>query len=1201
MPEWNKAQLDAIEARGGSIYVSAAAGSGKTAVLVERVIRKIVNGEIAADRLLIVTFTKAAAAELRQRISAAIEDKINAATEDSEIRRLIRQRNLLPLAKISTIDSFTQNLVKENCQYLNLPPKFEILNEEEIALYSSDVLTETLEKIYDRELSKENSPLPELMELVCDDKGDNNLAEAIKKLQKNADAYPFFDEYIDSVAEIFDPEKPLDKNPIIIRYFEYVQSVISLCEERVQRCLKALWGIDELSGNKQIFESLDTQLKEIQLCCKNGDLDLLFELIDGFTASGRLKSIGKNDPLKPIGELCSGNKAFCLRKIKALPKYSKDQIVSDFEYLHSVVGALTNAAKEFHKNFMSFKMEHSRFTFNDILHFAVSLVAEFDAESGEYRPTPLALSLRDSFDEILIDEYQDTNAAQDMLFSMIAKDNLFCVGDVKQSIYRFRKAQPAIFIDKISKSAYYNEKNPTFPAKIILGSNYRSRKCVTGAVNFIFEQIMSKYAGDVDYDADEKLYPGFDYIPAEESVELHLIDEQEEETSESGETSMESDANYIASLIKSRIDGNFLVEDKKNKVMRPCRPGDFMVLSNSVKDIGPLLTTALSNLSIGGVVDAEGEFFGSYEIALMLNLMRVIDNPKQDIPLLSVMMSPIFGFSADDMASLRAEGKDKRADIYSLLCAKKGIDEKVDAFLEKISAMRFLALTMSTPLFIRELYDRTEIEMLVLLMSSPEKKRGNLSLLLHYADEYQKAGRIGLSGFIRYIDKLSESKLNLEGSLDKAFGGDSVRIMTIHKSKGLQAPIVILYAHGKKYNDRDHTGSTIISPAIGVGLKRKVTDEDGIEFICPTLAHDMAKAAEDQANKSEEIRKYYVALTRAEEKLIIIRPVKGLTVEGKPPLASLVASLPENGEKFMPRELLENGVPFNLMMLPLLRHPDGDKLRSLAGIEDANPSFDGDDFTLELHINEDFEHENEAPSAQAEPEPDAKIIELIDDAVSFEYKYLPLTRLVSKQAASEVDDIGVDNPYFASSKPGFMLKSGFTPAQKGTITHSFMQYVDFDAVSFNGKTVSGVEDEIERLRNKAIISEEEAAVIDIEAVKRFFASPLAQRMRKSPDLMREKKFTVHLPIDYFDKSLAEFKDEKLTVQGIADAVFAEDGALVIVDYKTDRVENGDELIDRYWSQIKTYKEAMLQCTSYDKVSSMILYSFHLNEAIEIKD
>ena len=1200
MPEWNRAQLDAIEAKGGSIFVSAAAGSGKTAVLVERVIRKIISGEISADRFLIVTFTKAAAAELRQRIGEAIEDKINTAETEEKIRFLIRQRNLLPLARISTIDSFTQTLVRENSRLLGLPSRFEILEDKEIALYSDEKLNETMEKLYDKELQGDGSPLFELLELICDDKDDEKLVKAIKKLYGNADAYPFFDDYIDSVADAFDPNVSFEENIYVKYYAEQLLKVVNSCKIICESAIDMLSDVDKLAENKALFKNILNQFEEMEDGIVSGDYSKAFKCVCDFDW-GNLQKEGVTSDVKPIAKQCTKKRDACKKCFSSIACiYSKEDLLSDFEYLHPIVMALTSATKKFHEKFLKFKIEHNRFTFNDILHFAVSLVADRGEKRGEYRPTELALSLRDSFDEILIDEYQDTNAAQDLLFSMISKDNLFCVGDVKQSIYRFRKAQPEIFIEKINSSSYFNRENPSFPAKIILDSNYRSRKCVTSAVNFIFEQIMSVEAGDVDYGKDEKLNPGFEYLPVDEAVELHIIDKKGGESDDDA-VGAEKNAEYIAKLIKAKLDAHFLVEDKRTKTLRPCKPSDFMVLSRTVKEIGPLLVSALGREKIGGLVEAEGEFFESYEISLMLNLMRIIDNPKQDVPLLSVMMSPIFGFTADEVSLLRIEGEDRNADFYSLLHGKRESNEKIDSFLEKISYLRSLSYTMSTPLFIRELYDETRIELLSLLMTSPEKKRGNLSLLLHYADSYQAAGYIGLSGFIRYIDKLQQIGLDLEGSLDKAFGGNSVRILTIHKSKGLQAPIVILYDGAGGYNEKELSEDCIVSSSVGIGLKRKLRDENDIEFIKPTLAYEMVQKAEKRANRSEELRKFYVALTRAEERLIIIRAISRAKNKNGTPLKTLQELLPENCKKFIPQDILSQNEPFNTVMLPLLRHRDAGALRDLAGIENDYPRFGGDDFRLVIHVDETSEALKGDNPPEIDAEADDECLRIIDEAVNYTYKYLPLTHLVSKQAASEVDDLSVDNPYFAVSKPAFLMSGGFSAAQKGTITHSFMQYVDFEAVSFDGDMVHGVEEEIERLKRRAIISEEEAAVIDVRAVKIFFASPLAERMRKSTDLMREKKFTVHLPIDYYDKSLSQFIGEKITIQGIADAVFAEGDSLVIVDYKTDRIDSEDELIDRYWSQIKTYKEAMLQCTHYEKVSSMILYSFYMNKAIEIKD
>ena len=1197
MPEWSREQLDAIEARGGSIYVSAAAGSGKTAVLVERVIRKITEQNIDADRFLIVTFTKAAAAELRERINSAIEKKISESISEEETSRLLRQRNLLPLAKIQTIDSFCQSVVKENCDQLGISPKIEILDENEMELYSEEILNKTLENLYETELQKENSPLIELVELLCKTRSDIELADAIKKLYSNGEAYPFFDQWIDGLAGSFDPSLPVNENCFVKKYFELLEKEIRYSIAENKRCRKLILGFESLEEKRlTTLEDDRMYLEELLEALKTCDLNKVKEKLDLSSASmSSLRRVSNNldDAEKEIKALCDSLRNAYKKSISAFPRYSEEDFIEDCKALFPLVTALVDAAKRFRENFLAFKLEHNRFGFSDILHFAVDLLAIPTEDENVFIPTPIALSLRKSFDEICIDEYQDTNGAQDLIFKMISDDNLFCVGDVKQSIYRFRNAQPEIFIEKLSKSKKYEKNSPSFPAKIILKNNYRSRKSVTGAVNFVFGQIMSRETGDIDYGEDEKLISSFPYHQCEEKVELHLFEKYDEEGNETF-------ADHIAEIIKKKIDDGFEIEDKESKTFRKCTPGDFMILLRKVsKNVGPSIVDALKKRGIGAFVTAEGEFFSSYEIQLMINLMRIIDNPHQDIPLISVMMSPLFGFSPDEIALLRIAGKEKEADLYSLLIEKIEENAKTAEFLECISSFRSHSYTMSTPMLIRELYDETQIESIALLMTSPAKKRANLSLLLHYAAQYENAGYNGLSGFIRYIDHLQNIKLELKGSLDKSLSDDSVRIMTTHGSKGLQAPIVVFADLREQYID-DAKGRLFISKKIGLGLKRKKTNADGIEYFDSSLSFDVASLVEKNAGIAEEMRVFYVALTRAEQSLILARPIKGLFEEEKKPLANLASLLPESDEKFEPRSISRISVPFNTIILPLLRHPDADGLRSLAGIE-AYPGFPGDDFSMEVYFDSDTAELAESRRVEKEGKVSGQLLETIENAVSYEYKYLPLTSLVSKQAASEVDNLSVDNPYFASSKPSFLESGGFSGAQKGTITHSFMQFVDFNAVSFDGESVIGVEDEIERLRNRSIITEAEADAINVKAVKGFFSSSLAERMRKSSNLMREKKFTVHLPIDYFDKSLSLFEGEKLTIQGIADAVFEENGALVIVDYKTDRVKSEDELIDRYWSQIKTYKEAMLQCTPYDKVSSMVLYSFYLNKAIEVKD
>ena len=1202
MNKWNNNQINAIEARGGSILVSAAAGSGKTTVLVERIIRRIIDEGIDVDRFLVVTFTKAAAGELKNKILNALDSKLNESVSESQVIRLQKQKNLLPLASISTIDSFCYSLVKDNYQLLDISPKFEILSEADNDLYSKEVLEKTLDEIYETAQTEESKSVFDLIELLSDSKDDSKFSETVLLLHNEADAFPFFDQWIDSLPESFSGSDDFSDSI-------YGKIGISLMKGALNQCIEKSFyaktiadGYEELNRVSNLIGSEHSFFKRLLSYIDNNDIEKADEEIRNF------KYITFPTP-KKISDTVKEAKDEIL-KFRDYYKKISDSVFDFFPLteekyndengcLLSFTKTIVSITKLFHNNLLSFKKEHNCYGFNDILHFAVELLAVPSNDPNVYYPTELAQQLRSSYCEILIDEFQDTNKAQNIVFEMISNDNLFCVGDVKQSIYRFRKAQPEIFISKYNSYSDYSSDCPSFPARIILGNNYRSRESVTTSVNYIFSQLMSRKSGEVDYGDKESLIQSYQYTETDEEVELHLVDS----LSESEDSGIRNEASYISQLIKEKIDSGFLVQDKGSGGLRKCVFSDFVILSREVKVFGPIMTEELRKISIPSYVEADKEFFTSYEISLILNLLRIINNPMQDIPLMSVMTSVFFGFSMDELAELKIKVPSSDISLYSRIIALEKENGKIHDFLEKIRYWRNLSLTMSSSEFIRLIYDETDIENFVLIMKDPKEKRLNLSLLLYYASLYEKLGYIGLTGFLRFVERLENREIDFHGSLEKNSDQDSVKIMTIHKSKGLQSPIIICARLSKHFNLKDIYKPLIVSPKIGLGMKIKHTAENGIEYINESFAYKVLKRYEKNAVISEEMRLLYVALTRAEERLILVSSVKGLSEESKLPFKKLAYDLPVGNDIIDPFVVNSKNCFIEWIILALLRHPDCTKLRELAGLKTFD-SFDKySDFNIKIYTSVSAAAESHVieTAEQVVVKPNQSYIRLIKDAVEYKYKYLPLTKQVSKQAASKVAELSVDNPYFASKVPSFMYTDGFSASQIGTITHSFMQYVDFSKIEFDGRTVIGVEDEISRLVGKMLLSEAEAKAINIRAVKRFFSSSLARRMKNSPCIMREKKFTVHLPIDFYNKELSDFKGEEFTVQGIADAVFEEDGKLVIVDYKTDRLETEDEFTDRYWSQLKTYKEAMLQCTDYNEVKSLVIYSFYLNKSIELND
>ena len=1174
---WTTQQQQAIDARGGNLLVSAAAGSGKTAVLVERVIRRLsdVQSPVAADRLLIVTFTRAAAGEIRQRIGDALQEEMLRRPGD---RRLAEQQMLLPFAKICTIDAFCSALVREHFESLGLAPDFKTADDGELQILSEQAMAQTLEDCY----ARGDEDFLRLVELLFKGRDDAFLEEIIRTLYTESRSYPFPQLWLDEVGKLYQSDLPMMRHPFTKTLTQQILDAAAYARSLLG------WGLSAVQGDEvleklfyEVFTSDLQQLEKVTDALTNGDWDKAKAAAESYTPLRRPPTPKdyRGDPMIDRLALVRDEAKGILRE-KITPLFCCDSASfdSDLAFFAPLIAQLVAAAGQYADAFDALKKEKQVADFSDIMHSALQLLYTQN-DAGDYVPSDLSKEIAQSYDEILIDEYQDTNLAQDMLFTAIARDNLFRVGDVKQSIYRFRQAMPEIFIRLKDQYAPYPPQNPAAPSKILLSKNFRSRKAVTESVNFIFSQIMSRACGDVDYDDAESLVCGAVYPDAEECCELHLLDLSELDTDRDSGDAFQAD--YIAKHIRQMIDSGFQVRDGDG--MRPARYEDFCILLRSINGgRGAVYAEALKKQNLPCFTEVSADFFSATEVSLMLNLLRVIDNPKQDVALLSVLLSVLFGFSPDDCARLRLF--DPAGDLYAcLLLAEKQGSEKAVRFLRRLADWRTLALGMSVSDFLRMLYDDTAILAAVSAMPGAAGKRTNLLLLLDYAAVYENAGYIGLSGFIRFIDRLERTKGDLAGSVGVSAETNVVRVMSIHKSKGLEFPVCIVANCAGRFNASDRNRGVVIHPSLGIGAQRRETDTLAQYPTIPLLA----VRARDRADTiSEEMRVLYVALTRAKERLILVGAIKN----------------PEKAfAKYQPRLLSPNGKlpPFAAQAVSsyadwlypaLLRHPDAEKLREWGGYDDSVvlPA----SFRLEIYTEKWHLRPSETAKPQPHAAPDPALAAALDASFSWRYAYEPLTKLVSKRAASEVDKGFVDREYFASSMPQFLSADGLSAAQRGTATHTFMQYADFDAAR------QSVEQEISRLVQSGHITPQEGKAINRTAVRRFFSSELFARMQNSPLVMREKKFTVEVPVQRLYPEMTGFPDETMLIQGIADCAFLEDGALVVVDYKTDRLETDAQFIEKYAGQVGIYKMALSLCTDYP-VKETVLYAFHLHRAIVV--
>lgn len=1177
---WTTDQRHAIECRKGSVLVSAAAGSGKTAVLVERVIRRLTDKDnpCSAEDLLIVTFTRAATAQMREKIGAAILKRLS---EDPTDRHLRRQYMLLPFAKICTIDSFCNDLVRENFHALGISPDYSLLDNETAVIMKNDVCEAMLERAYEEDLDGRFS---ELSDMMSSGSSDEDFAKLIIKMYDISTAYPFPDLWLDSlIGEYSQPDINKSRWGGIIK--KYVCDMLDYCVSSSNDMMTAMESdpivADAYGAAVQSDINMYAELREKI----NSDWDEAFEAFKTvkYMSLGRVPK-GYESETKNVVTTARKKLKDLLKKVPGIMCVSSEEHADDMRLLRDPVTKLIELVKQFGREYSAEKDKMNSADFSDILHRALNLLAVSDG-SGGYIKTDLACELSSHYVEILVDEYQDINEAQDMIFRAISaeENNLFTVGDVKQSIYRFRQAMPEIFLRR--RSTTHSFESGKYPLGITLGSNFRSRVGVTSCVNYIFRQLMSTEAGELEYDDSEALNAAAKYPERDTpDCELHVVTDKGNRAD-----TLEAQARYVAKYIERTVrEGKMLVT--KGGALHPASYGDFCILLRTAKNVSSVYANALSERGIPVFSPETGGFFEAAEISFILSLLRMLDNPVQDIPLAAVMLSPLFGFSAGELADIRASAKERleageTEPLYrSVAVSADEGDEKAAAFLKKIESLRRLSLTLSAGELVRRVCEETGFDAIVGAMPDGERRRLNVGLLCDYAEKYEAAGNLGLSGFIRFIDKVARTSGDLATAARPSENADIVRIMTVHQSKGLEFPICILADMQHAFNERDNTESVLISSSAGLGMKRRT--EDGIS-VYDTASRRAAVITSERMGRSEEMRVLYVALTRAKENLVMVtsvpNPEKGL---------AKVAVECGIGERANPFAVLRMNNFSDLVLTALMRHPAADELRKLSGVDVPIFLSEKDRFKLKVVVSDSESFMTESANEQkiaAKP----VFFNEVQARLDYSDPRSVLSSVPAKRAASDGSERGINREYFASSRPAFMSSGGLTPAQRGTATHKFMQFSNYAAAR------ADIESELARLVDGGFLSEDEGKAVNIGAAKRFFMSPLAERIFASDNVMREKKFAALFPAKFFYPELTgEAAEEKIVVQGIADCVFVEDGELVIVDYKTDTGVDAEALLDRYSAQLEIYREALSQALGMP-VKETLLYSFFMNSTVKV--
>lgn len=1170
--EWTDAQSNAINSRNGSILVSAAAGSGKTAVLVERVIKRITD-EIKptnVENILVVTFTKAAAGEMLERISKSLSGLIKDNPSNSFLKR---QKMFLPSANISTIDSFCNQIVKENCQLLQIVPDFTMLSENELKLLENDVVAEVLDDVYNENTPESNA----LLELFTNGRNDSNLTNSILKIYKFSIASANPQKWIEKHFSYYFENVPVEKTI----WGEYcLERVRAVLQHLIVKCEKILidGGDDNkvgITARESITGALVQMKYAVKLIDEDGKWDEIRNIVNNLSIEGfgKFKTAEKDDRYYEIQGRTLALKKDFQSVSKIMSCYSED-FRKDIEYLRPVVSALKNCVLKFTEKLAEAKKEKNAYDFSDILHMALDLLLVED-DKGNFKKTPLAVELSEKYDEILIDEFQDTNEAQDALFNAVSKnsENLFMVGDVKQSIYRFRQAMPEIFMGYKDKYADYDKNADNYPAKIILDKNFRSRKGIVDGVNFFFDFLMTRKMGEIDYKNGDGLVCGADYSETDnKDIYVHIVN-----GTDSRKSNFNEEIAYVGKTIKDLVESGMTVGNKDNE--RPVKYSDICILTRKGK--GEEIVKGLTEIGVPAHYEKKNGFFDNPEIITMISLLNVIDNPVQDVPLVSVMLSPMFPFTESDIARMRCA--DRKGSIYDLLKENYETDGKVRHFLDVIYKLRMLSVTLGVGELIRRIFELTAYDSVVGAMKDGEKRALNLQLLVSYAESFEENGGHGLPGFIRYVEKLRKNSFDLNESNLVSENDNAVKLTTIHSSKGLEYPIVFIMASADSFGGGRGGEKTIVDRTMGIGTVC-YDKERNIEF--KTQPYATIKLKNQLEELSEEVRIYYVAMTRARERLYIT----GNLYKPEDKIKEIYDRFYTGDE--------DNSVALSLadsflkwVILTILRHPATKQIRNEIGIKNC--------ITQETDSNIDFRIVDPpeiiiSESEEAKiPPVDENVLKSINEKVSFVYPYADFASTPIKYSASGIDK-ETGTLYIATENPAFMGKSELTPAQRGTLVHRFMEKCDFTLAKEN------TDSEIARLESEGIFTNSEAQAINKDAIKKFFNSDLYKRIENAENFFREKEFTMSLPLSFLKNNIqSEAANENVVVQGVIDGMIINGKNAEIIDYKTDRVNSEEELCEKYREQMRVYKTAARQCFGCEEVG-VTLYSFSLSKEISLK-
>lgn len=1159
--DWTPEQRAAIDNRGGTLLVSAAAGSGKTAVLVQRVLERVLDTEAPCDidSFLIVTFTRAAASEMRGKIADALTEL---AAKNPRDARLRRQLMLVHRAKITTVHAFCMGLLREHFHELGLPPDFRTADESEQNAMQLEVLEDVLEAQY----ARGDEGFSALVDALSGGRDDRQLRDIVLETFKNLQASPQPAKVLAGYREKF--IRPFDR----LADTDWGRELLDTARDRIVYAISTLDdALEEMQGAADVCEKYEPAF----LDDRNQARNLLALVEDGaWDEAVRQCRAARRGRMRLAAIRSYEDKAF-LDRLKRAREVWKDisfdlsdsvlcvseaEVRLDMEMMAPAVCALCDTVQAFMEAYQAEKLRRGVVDFNDLEHFAVALLVDADGS-----PTQLAKEMH--FSEIMVDEYQDTNAVQDTIFRAVseAEKNIFMVGDVKQSIYRFRLADPAIFLQKYLDYADAESVHDDSPRRIVLSRNFRSRPEVLDSVNYLFAALMSERLGDLDYTAREALYAGAAFPQGEDDYRTEVCMLETSSEDEDTPAAIRQEAAYCADRIRQMLDDGFRVTDQQTGQLRPCRPEDFVILLRSVKNKAPVFQQELTLRGIPSAADTPDDMLDTPEILTLTAWLEMVDNPRQDVPLLAALTSPLAGFTEEELAEIRLA--DREQDFYCALCAAAQTMPKAKAFLEQLDELRLLAADLPVRQLLWRIVDSTGALGVFGAMPNGRARQHHITALLALAGSFERGGSRGLFAFVRYLRELRETGGTLTVP-DSEEAAGIVRIMTIHKSKGLEFPIVILANCAKRFNELDLHKPVLLHERMGVSMRCRDTQRgiqyDGLDrrAIASALRREMV---------SEELRILYVALTRAKEKLICTCALRGMEKQAEK-WAAIAALDP------IPPYALAGANQYALWLgVPLLRHPNAGELRQLCA---RMPELDAnapDCFTVhvvpyrrqeEIAAADDHGHIAEREHMEA-PQLRPYAADCLRDLPS----KLTATAITDSFRAQEAQEETVPPKQETSLRRPFFDREarGLTPSETGTAHHLFLQFCDFALC----ETAEGRESERNRLRERHILSEAQAAAIDLDHIAAFFSSDLYRLVRHAKAVRREFKFSILVPAaDYYPQA-ADFPQEQVLMQGVIDCLIETEDGMMVLDFKTDRVSKSGAYrrAARYQAQLAAYRRA----------------------------